>query len=381
MTTLDTTPSIDMRSHRHGKAGDPISGTKTEQGAASMPRPRKSSDVVTKTVNLALQGGGAHGAFAWGVLDRLLEDDRIAFEGISATSAGAMNAVVLAYGLSLGGREGARTALTNFWRRVSHATRFSPLQPSLLDRLTHNHALTMSPAFAMLDLMARLFSPYELNPFNFNPLKKVLEESVDFERVRSQSLVKLFLCATNVRSGKVRIFENSEMTSDAVLASACLPFMFQAVEIDGEAYWDGGYMGNPAIFPLIYNCASSDVVIVHINPLMREDIPKSAPAILNRINEISFNSSLMREMRAIAFVTKLVDENALKDKGLKRMNIHAIEAEDFMRGLGVTSKMNADWEFLTHLRDEGREAASAWIEKNFSSLNRESTIDVSSVYL
>jgi NTE family protein len=381
MTTLDTTPSIEMRTRRRGKAGDPISGTKTEQGAASVLRPRKSSDVVTKTVNLALQGGGAHGAFAWGVLDRLLEDDRIAFEGISATSAGAMNAVVLAYGLSLGGREGARTALTNFWRRVSHATRFSPLQPSLLDRLTHNHALTMSPAFAMLDLMARLFSPYELNPFNFNPLKKVLEESVDFERVRSQSVVKLFLCATNVRSGKVRIFENPEMTSDAVLASACLPFMFQAVEIDGEAYWDGGYMGNPAIFPLIYNCASSDVVIVHINPLMREDIPKSAPAILNRINEISFNSSLMREMRAIAFVTKLVDENTLKEKGLKRMNIHAIEAEDFMRGLGVTSKMNADWEFLTHLRDEGRNSANAWIEKNFSSLNRESSIDVSSVYL
>jgi len=334
-----------------------------------------------KLVNLALQGGGAHGAFAWGVLDRLLEDPRIAFEGVSATSAGAMNATVLAYGLAEGGREGAKRALANFWRRVSHAAVFSPLQPSLVDRIFHNHSLTLSPTFAAFDIVTRVFSPYEFNTFNFNPLRKVLENSVDFERLRKHARTKLFLCATNVRTGKVKVFENKDITLDAVMASACLPFMFRAVEIEGEAYWDGGYMGNPAIFPLIYNCTSRDVIVVHINPLMREEIPKTAQAILNRINEISFNSSLVREMRAIAFVTRLVDEQKLGEIGLKRMLVHAIEAETFMRELGVTSKLNADWEFLTHLRDEGRQSADSWLAANFPRINRESTVDISSVYL
>ena len=226
-----------------------------------------------RTINLALQGGGAHGAFAWGVLDRLLEDERIAFEGVSATSAGAMNAVVLAYGLAEGGRDGARKALNNFWRRVSHAAALGPLQPSPIDRFTHNHALDNSPAFMMLDFMSRLFSPYQLNPANYNPLQHVLEQSVDFARLRELAPVKLFLSATNVRTGKVKIFTNGEVTPEAVMASACLPFMFQAVEIDGEGYWDGGYMGNPAIYPLIYHCDSADVVVVHINPLASRGDP------------------------------------------------------------------------------------------------------------
>jgi len=344
-------------------------------------KPQSTPVSATKTINLALQGGGAHGAFAWGVLDRLLEHDRISFEGISATSAGAMNATVLAYGLAEGGREGAKKALANFWRRVSHAAVFSPLQPSLLDRALHNHSLSLSPAFATFDILSRLFSPYELNAFNFNPLRKVLENSVDFERLRMHAKTKLYLCATNVRTGKVKVFENKEITVDSVMASACLPFLFKAVEIDGEAYWDGGYMGNPAIFPLIYGCESRDVVVVHINPLMRDEVPKTAQAILNRINEISFNSSLMREMRAISFVTRLVDDHELQKTGLKRMLVHAIESEDFMRNLGVTSKLNADWEFLTHLRDEGRRSAGIWLDENFSRLNRESTIDITSMYL
>jgi NTE family protein len=346
--------------------------------AAAIP---KAVQTQTKTVNLALQGGGAHGAFAWGVLDRLLEDERIAFEGISATSAGAMNATVLAYGLAEGGRNGAKLALANFWRRVSHAAIFSPLQPSLIDRMTHNHSLSMSPVFAAFDILSRVFSPYELNVLNINPLRTVLENSVDFERLRAQAKTKLYICATNVKTGKVKVFENKDITIDAVMASACLPFMFRAVEIDGEAYWDGGYMGNPAIFPLIYGCNSCDVVIVHINPMMREEVPKTAQGILNRINEISFNSSLVREMRAIAFVTKLVEQHKLEELGLKRMLVHAIESEAFMRDLGVTSKMNADWEFLTHLRDEGRKCAEGWIERNFARLNRESSIDISSAYL
>jgi len=343
-------------------------------------RPRAARNAV-KSINLALQGGGAHGAYAWGVLDRLLEDDRLGFEGISACSAGAMNAVVLAYGLTEGGRAGARTALANFWRRISHSALFSPLQPTLFDRLLRNHALESSPAFIALDLTTRLLSPYQFNPLNYNPLRDILEQSVDFERLRSDCAVKLSLSATNVCTGKVRVFESRELSADHVLASACLPFLFQAVEIDGERYWDGGYMGNPALFPLIYGCDSADIVVVHINPMVRCTEPRSAAEILNRINEISFNSSLMREMRAIAFVTRLIDEGQVKDGALKRVLIHAIEADEFMRELSVSSKLNPDWEFLTHLHDVGRETADRWIMENFDKLNVESSVDIHARYL
>jgi NTE family protein len=337
--------------------------------------------VETKTINLALQGGGAHGAFAWGVLDRLLEDERIAFEGLSATSAGAMNAVTLAYGMTLGGREGAKKALMQFWRRVAHAGMVSPLQPTWFERATHNHSLEGSPAFLMFDLVSRLYSPYQFNPFNFNPLRHVLEQTVDFERIRKDCAVKLFISATNVRSGKVKVFGNEEMSADAVMASACLPFMFQAVNINGESYWDGGYMGNPAIFPLIYKCESPDIVIVHINPIERMEVPTTARDILNRINEISFNSSLMREMRAIAFVTKMIDDGVIEDGVMKRMLIHAIEAQDFMRDLGVSSKMNADWEFLTHLRDVGRERAEQWLTDNLDAVGKRTSVDLGALFL
>jgi len=332
--------------------------------------------VETKAVNLALQGGGAHGAFAWGVLDKLLEDGRIEIEGISATSAGAMNATVLADGFAQNGREGARRALADFWRRIAQAAVGSPLQPSPLDRLTRKYGLDFSPAFQTFDLLVRLFSPYQFNPLNFNPLRSILEQSVDFRRLRERCPIKLFLSATNVRSGKVRLFRNAEVTPDAVMASACLPLLFQAVEIDGEAYWDGGYMGNPAIFPLIYECTSSDVVVVHINPIARPEVPKTAAEILNRIDEISFNSSLMREMRAIAFVTRLIDQGSVKEGTMKRMLIHSIAAEDFMQQLGVNSKLNADWDFLTHLRDAGRAKAAEWLYANFQHLAQQSTTDL-----
>jgi NTE family protein len=337
--------------------------------------------VETKTINLALQGGGAHGAFAWGVLDRLLEDERIAFEGLSATSAGAMNAVVMAYGMTQGGREGAKKALMGFWRRVAHAGMISPLQPTWFERAQHNHSLENSPAFVMFDLVTRLYSPYQFNPLNYNPLRQVLEESVDFGMLREKSALKLFLSATNVRTGKVKIFGNDELSADAVLASACLPFMFQAVTIDGESYWDGGYMGNPAIFPLIYKCDSRDIVVVHINPIERMETPTTARDIMNRINEISFNSSLMREMRAIAFVTKMIDDGTIDEGKMKRMLIHAIEGQDFMHDLGVSSKMNADWEFLTHLRDVGRERAERWLDDNFNAINKSTSVDLGAMYL
>ncbi|MEM7170269.1 MAG: patatin-like phospholipase family protein [Pseudomonadota bacterium] len=334
-----------------------------------------------KTVNLALQGGGAHGAFAWGVLDRLLEEEHLSFEGISACSAGAMNGVVMASGLSSGGRDGAKKALADFWRRVSQSALFSPLQPSPLDRMMENYSLENSPTYAMLDIMSRLFSPYQFNPLNINPLMAILTETVDFERLHRDCPVKLFFSATNVRTGKVKIFKNQDVTADAVMASACLPFLFQAVEIEGEHYWDGGYMGNPALYPLIYNCKSPDIVVVHINPLNRDEEPKTAHDILNRINEISFNSSLMREMRAIAFVTKLIDEGEVKAHKLKRLLIHAIEADAFMQELTVSSKLNPDWDFLCHLHDVGRTTAEAWLADTYEQLNDKSSIDISERYL
>jgi NTE family protein len=343
-------------------------------------RGANSSDL--KRINLALQGGGSHGAFAWGVLDRLLEDECIDFDGISATSAGALNATVLAYGLAVGGRTGARHALADFWRRLAYLALLSPLQPTLFDRLRGYQSLDTSPAFAQLDLMTRLFSPYQLNPFNINPLRSILCDTVDFDAIRKAHCpIKLFLSATNVRTGKIRLFDNEEIGPDAVLASACLPFLFQAIEIDGEHYWDGGYMGNPAIFPLIYNCDSRDVVIVHINPIERPDVPKTAREILNRINEISFNSSLMREMRSVGFVTRMIEEEKILDKTTKRMLIHSIEADDVMRAMSVGSKMNADWDQANMLMNVGRQRPDAWLVAHFDQLGKQSTIDIHEKYL
>jgi len=335
-----------------------------------------------KTINLALQGGGAHGAFTWGVLDRLLEERDLAFEGLSATSAGAMNAAVFAYGLAVDGREGARKALTGYWKRVSEAARQGLLQPSLIDRMLGDHTLTWSPVFSLMGFVTRVLSPYQFNSANFNPLREVVEQSIDFEVLkRPDCPVKLFLSATNVRTGKVKIFAGEEISASAVMASACLPTIFHAVEIDGEAYWDGGYMGNPALFPLIYSCKSTDIVIVHINPLFRKEVPRGATDIMNRINEISFNSSLMREMRAVSFVTKLITQNRIIDGALKRMLIHSIADDEFMGALSSTSKYNADWDFLIFLRDQGRRCAGDWLAKNFAKLGVESSVDIDQMYL
>jgi NTE family protein len=335
----------------------------------------------TRYANLALQGGGAHGAFTWGVLDRLLEEPRFAIDGISATSAGAVNAVVLAHGLTVGGRDGAKKALLDFWRGMAETATTSVLQPSWYDRLTSNHSLEHSPGYFFFDLLSRIFSPYQFNPFNINPLKSVLEKIVDFDRLRRESVVKLFCCATNVRSGKARVFTNSEISAACVLASACLPNLYRAVEIEGEHYWDGGYIGNPALFPLIYGCGTRDIIIVHVNPTERHDVPMTAPDILSRINEISFNSSLMREMRAIAFVTKLIDDKSIADGALKRMLIHAIEADDVMRGLNVNSKLNTDRNFLRYLHKIGRERADLWLRSHLDMLGVESTVDIRAKYL
>jgi NTE family protein len=315
-----------------------------------------------KCINLALQGGGAHGAFTWGVLERLLEEPRIEVEGVSATSAGAMNAAVMAHGLTTGGRKGAREALEEFWCGVARVSApFGALQ--------------------WFEVMSRFLSPYQLNPFNYNPLRRLIRQVIDFERLRQGSAIKLFLSATNVRTGKIKVFTDKEITAECVLASACLPFLHQAVEIDGEHYWDGGYMGNPALFPLIYSCDSRDVLIVHVNPTERPDKPTSAQEIMNRVNEISFNSSLMREMRAVAFVTKLIDDGKLSQGDAKRVFIHSVCADDVMCELGVATKLNADGGFLRQLRALGRERAQAWMDRHFDDLGSRSTIDIRATYL
>ena len=339
----------------------------------------------TKPVVLALQGGGAHGAFAWGVLDRLLEDGRLDIEAMSATSAGAMNAVVMAYGVSLGGAKGARAKLEEFWKAISDAGQlYSPVRTTPWERWLAAFGIhsEFSPTFMAFQAMTHLFSPSQLNPWRFNPLKDVLTRVVDFGRLQVCPVAtRLYLTATNVRTGKVRVFENRELSADVVLASACLPYIFEAVEIDGEHYWDGGFMGNPAIFPLIYRKGSRDVVVVHINPLERKKVPVTAPEIFDRMNEISFNSSLMREMRAIAFVTRLIEDGALEERSYKRMLIHSIRDDAAMAELGVATKLNPDWQFLCRLRDAGRRQASAWLDATFDSIGRKSTVDLSVEFL
>lgn len=336
-------------------------------------------------LNLALQGGGAHGAFAWGVLDALLEDGRIGIEGVSGTSAGAMNAAVYAYGNMTGGADGARQALHDFWRDMSIAgDAFSPVRQLPWENWLGPYSMDASWTYNYFDTLTRTFSPYEWNPFNFNPLRDIVEKAVDFEALHACSSTKLFISATNVRTGKVKIFTQADVTLDAVMASACLPFIYKAVEIDGKHYWDGGYTGNPALFPFFYRCKSRDVMVVHINPMERAEVPMSAPDIMNRINEISFNASLVREFRAIDFVTKLLDEEWLKPEyrnRLKKILVHSIRSDDALADLSVASKFDLGWGFLQDLRDRGREEARLWLEANFDRLGEESTVDLKSGYL
>ncbi len=339
----------------------------------------------SKTINLALQGGGSHGAFTWGVLDRLLEEERLTIEGISGTSAGAMNAAILAQGMvKRGGRLGAKDELAYFWNKVSELARFSPVHRSAFDHVLGNWNIDGSFGSLWLDLLEHVFSPYQLNPMNLNPLRDLLADHLDVAAIQDCDQLKIFVCATNVETGHGRVFKRHEVTLDALLASACLPFSFQAVEVDGVPYWDGGYMGNPVIFPLIYYCDSRDVAIVQINPLVRKGTPRAATEIVNRVSEISFNSSLIAEMRAIAFVQRLIEGDHLKGKvaaRLKRMHIHMIGAEDKMRGLGVASKMNADLDFLLYLKELGRTTAEDWLKANWGHIGRQSSIDIRATFL
>lgn len=332
-----------------------------------------------KFVNLALQGGGAHGAFTWGVLDRLLEDDRLGFDGISGTSAGAMNAVVFASGFEHGGAAGARAALQKFWRAISRDGRMSPIQRSLMDRFLGNWSLDNNPVFLAFDVATRFVSPYDFNPFNINPLREILEREVDFDAVRACKKLKLFISATNVRTGKARIFRTEEINADAVMASACLPFLFHAVEIDGTPYWDGGYVGNPPLFPFFRNTRTDDIVLVQTNPIERADTPQTAREILNRINEITFNASLLAEFRAIGFVRRLLEGGVIRRwtsrRGPRPPRLHRIAGNAELADLTSSSKFNTEWPFFLHLRDLGRAAADVFLKKDLAAIGRRATVD------
>ncbi|MBI1220403.1 MAG: patatin-like phospholipase family protein [Rhodobacteraceae bacterium] len=347
---------------------------------------RKIADVspraveTRKRVNLALQGGGAHGAFTWGVLDRILEDGRLEIAAISGTSAGAMNAVVLADGFNAGGADGARAKLEGFWHTMSDRSSNSPIKRAPIDVMMGYWSLDRSWGYHVMDAMTRMFSPYQLNPLNMNPLKEVLEECVDFTCVQNCTTIKLFISATNVETGRVKVFDSRLLTSDMVMASACLPHLFQAVIIDGVPYWDGGYMGNPSLFPFHTESDSADVIVVQINPIERKGVPRTPQEIQNRLNEISFNSSLLKELRAIDFVSRLIEEGKLDEARYRKERIHLIENQRALSPLGASSKLNAEWAFLTHLRDLGRETAQAWLDTHYEDIGARASVDLHAMF-
>ncbi|MEM1288188.1 MAG: patatin-like phospholipase family protein [Pseudomonadota bacterium] len=362
-----------------------MSQTKAPRRRAASKKPAQ------KMVNLALQGGGAHGAFTWGVLDRILEDGRINFDGISGTSAGAMNAVVLADGWYAGGADAAREKLERFWREISRNGSFSitDQQQEILDRFMSFWMWPVLPGGERPDFAkflpatpwpnpftSQMTSPYEVNPLNLNPLRAIVEGLVDFDRVKKCQSFKLFIAATRVYSGKIRIFRRDDVDSNAVLASACLPYAFQAVEIDDEPHWDGGYTGNPAIWPFFEETKCEDIILVQINPIERRETPKKTQEIMERISEITFNSSLLREFRAIDFVNRLISEGRLEGSGYKQNRLHRIDASEELAALGAGSKLNTSWSFFTELRDIGRAAATEFLQTRFKDVGVKSTVDL-----
>lgn len=333
-----------------------------------------------KSINLALQGGGSHGAYTWGVLDKLFEDDRIWIEAISGTSAGAMNAVVAAQGMYENGGAGARVRLEEFWRAVSESGRTSPIQRSIWAQMTGDWSLETSPGYLFFNALQHAVSPYDLNPLGLNPLRDLVGEMVDFEKVRACSDMEIFLAATTVETGRVHIFERRDITLDAVMASACLPHLFKAVEIGGKHYWDGGYMGNPPLYPFFYDGEARDIVIVQINPVVRQGEPRTAAEIQNRVGEITFNSALLHELRSIDFVTRLLEQGKLDPDEYRKMHIHIIHSRKRMRPLDASSKLNSEWAFLKHLFEIGRDSAARWLGRHFDDLGERSSVNIKEMF-
>jgi NTE family protein len=333
-----------------------------------------------KRLSLALQGGGSHGAFTWGVLDAILEDGRLDIEAITGTSAGAMNAVVLAQGMLEGGREGARKRLEDFWRSISDESSLPAPVRGIVDQFFGAWPLDANPFQPFLDAVSHYTSPYAINPLNINPLRDHLLRVVDFEKVQACKPIKLFVAATNVESGHVAIFERPHLTVDHVLASACLPMIFQSVMIDGAPYWDGGYLGNPAIFPLFYKTACPDIMIVQINPIERKGVPRSAAEIQNRLNEITFNGALLGELRAIDFVNRLVDSGKLSREAYMRPFMHRIDGAEPLKAFNSASRMSTKWSFLQELRDIGAAAAKSWLAVNYDAIGKSGTLDLRVAY-
>jgi NTE family protein len=335
---------------------------------------RTSKSTPQKKVAIACQGGGSHGAFTWGVLDKLLEDGRLIIEGVTGTSAGGMNAVALAQGLAKGGPEQARNELRTFWERISESGKNSALNNrGPIDKFLKNYTMYNSPGFLIFDMLSRMFSPYELNPLKADPLRDVIMKTFDFDFIRAQEVCKIFLCATHVFSGRLKVFKTNEIKAECMLASACLPTIHAAVLVDGEYYWDGGFIGNPVFFPLIYDCETPDLILIQLNPSIRNKLPTTAREIADRLNEITNNASVLKELRAISLIGMLQDQKLLDEKAIKRIRIHAIEDEGAFQDLGWSSKLNTEWEFLEHLYKKGREAAAQWLKANFDAIGEHST--------
>lgn len=330
-----------------------------------------------KRVSIAVQGGGSHGAFSWGVLDRLLEDGRFEIDGMTGTSAGGMNAIAVIQGLMKGGAQEARDELRKFWTAISESGKHSSLNNrGPIDKMMGKYTMYNSPGFVVFDYLSRMFSPYELNPMQVDPLKDVIMKLFDFDALRKFKGAKAYLCATHVFSGRLRVFSLDEMRPECLLATACLPTIHNAVLVDDEYYWDGGFIGNPVFFPLIYNCEATDIIFLPLNPTIREKLPTTSREIADRLNEITNNASVVREMRAISFITDLIDQGKLDPKTTKRFNLHVIEDEDAFQELGWSSKLNTEWEFLTFLFEKGRAAADTWIRKNYDKVGKESTAPI-----
>lgn len=323
-----------------------------------------------KKVALALQGGGAHGAFAWGVADKLLEDGRFDILGVSGTSAGGMNAAAIIQGLIKGGEQLARSTLKDYWTQMHNLSqKTSPYKMNPMDKMAKNYNLNNSLGYLLMGQMQEHLSPYDFNPSNKNPFGDFIKDFFDFSSIRNSTERKIFLGATHVKTGKIKTFTNKDFCSDVLMASACLPFLFQAVQVDGEYYWDGGFIANPAIFPLIFECDTSDIITVQLTKTHREDLPKTKGEITDRLKEITYNGCIVHEMRAIHFISRLIDEGKIKEGACKRINMHMIKNEDSFKGLNLSSALNTDWDFLMMLHEEGRKTAEKWIKYNFDKVS------------